>query len=484
MSVAPGQPQRGSFGVVSAPRIGEKQRRSLVDEGQLTQKIREGLEADDFIVYGKASVEKYDEDHPPQKLEMSAFSDQMGPFLENGLISRRHKDIKVGEPLEEYTLEEATEVVVGDEVLEFDAGDTLTTGIEDDELWIVANLYNDSELARETRVGAMSGDLNGFSVTVFCKEWEETPKGQRVTDLDWHSVTIGGDEQIKNPDSRFGVAEFKGMFDAMSGPPGVTSKQAERAAVEVLRELPTNMSDTDSKGFWDRVSEIASQKSEEANGDGGGAPPEETKSEGDADAEEKAEGDEVEEKEGPPGTPEDLEEYDEEKDKSDADAVLEKVRAELGEEDARVLEKEMAGDEPPIEELEDEEPGDELKADPEAIGKALQEQGFVTEDRLEEKLESAMSDALTADDLSAKLDEAVPDDVATKSEVEEVMKAAEEVITETLPEAQKAAAEDAAEQTAEKMATGGTPDPAGGSEADEQDYMATIQSKFGSTGDA
>lgn len=486
MSVGATSGASGSFGIVGRPQLGTTKERSLVDEDRLTEEMKEALEADTFIIYGKASVEQYDEDDPPQKIEMKAFEERLGSFLDGGIISRRHKDIPVGEPLESYTLDEPTEVVVGDEVLEFGPGDTLETGVHDDELWIVADLRNDSEIARETRLGAMTGDLTGFSVTVFCKEWEETTKGQRVTSIDWHSTTIGGDEHIKNKDSRFGVAEFKALFGDKF--PGLTGKQAERAAIEILRELPTNMSaetgDTDEKGFWDRVQDIASQKAEEADSD------EEDPETGKADEEqndapEDEKGDETE-------TPADEKgETDGDLKAADADAVLEQVKNELGEEQAEVLKNEM--EKPPEveagavdDEEEDEEENSEaeegeLKA--EQVAEAMKSAGFVTEETLEEK----MADTITTDEfgemVGEKLDERLPEgEVASKSEVEEVMKAAEDVLTDVLPEAQQKAAEDAAEQTAEKMATGETPDPSGGSAQDETDYQSEIQQRFGSQG--
>lgn len=491
MSVGNPPAPRGDFAVVGGPSLGEKQRRELVDEDRLTEEMREGLEADDFIIYGKASVEQYDDDEPSQKLNMETFGREMDSFFENGIISRRHKDIPVGEPLREWTLEDDTEMVVGDEVLEFGAGDTLETGIADDELWIVARVYNDSELAKDTRVGAMTGELNGFSVTVFVKEWEETAKGQNVTDLDWHSVTIGADDQIKNSDSRFGVAEFK-MFERMASMDGVTSKQAERAAVEILDELPTNMSTSgdSNKGFWERVREKAAQKAEDEEQDGpedskAEDGPEDSKAGGDPEdgpEDEKADGD------GSGDDPED--EKGDYGDGGDVETVLKKVEEDIGEEEAQMLQQQMEGPpgvpggegaEPPAEEEEERPPAEgELKAD--ELAAKLSEAGFVTEDRLAEKLDERLEGVMTSDDVAEKLDERLPDDVASKADVKEVMETAEDVITDVVPTAQKAAAEDAAEETAEKMATGSTPDPSAGTANDERDYMDEIKSRFGSNG--
>jgi len=455
MSVGASNGSRGSFGVVGGPGTDKTRTRSLVDDDQLGEGLKQALEADTFIIYGKASVEQYDDDSPSQKILMEAFEDEMGSFLEDGIISRRHKDIPVGEPLGSYTLEEDAEVVVADEVLEFEAGDTLETGVQDDEVWIVADIFNDSEIARETRVGAATGDLTGFSVTVFCKEWTETGRGQEVNDIDWHSTTIGGDEHIKNGDSRFGVAEFKAAFGGSVSP--------THAAVRILSELPTDMSSTeaDTKGFWDRVKEVADQKSEEADGE---------QSKGEME-------------EGGDGYDED--EYEE---KSDVDAVLEQVKNELGEDQHEVLAKAMhtpdeyGGDE----EMDSEAQEGELKS-AEDLAEKLEGMGFqrgadgksdsVAErlDSLEEKLgQKADADGVAetaAEAAAEKMAERLPDSsLATEDDIEAVIKSAEEAIEESIPAA--------AEGVAEKMTTGKTPSPSSGSGNDQTDYRAEIQSRF------
>lgn len=482
MSVGTNRRRGGSFGAISGPEVGTERSRQLVDDDELTGEMLDAMEADDFIIYGRASVEKYDDDDPPQKLEMEAFADEVDGFFENGIISRRHKDIPVGEPLREWTLDEPTTVTVGDEEIDFEAGDTLKTGFQGGELWIVANIGNDSELARETRYGAMTGDLDGFSVTVFVKQWEETEKGQRVTDLDWHSVTIGDDDLIKNDDSQFGVADFK-MFELAAG---ASTPKAAGAVQEILGDLPPNM--TDKKGFWARVREKAARKEQEAGGD----PPEDTK-QGDASGADAADEKEYSE-----------DEYDEKGDNYDDDdgdygeggggatmmsedaaAVVEKVRDEMGDEDADVLEQEMSRG-GPEEGHEDDYAGEgeELKAGD--VADKLSDE-FVSKSEIEDlksdiaDLKQSLDEGPTAADVKSELDERLPDgDVATKSEVEDVVNTAEEVITETLPEAQKAAAADAAEETAEKMATGSTPDPSTGPANDEADYREQITSQFGS----
>mgnify|MGYP006896933999 CR=1 FL=1 len=470
-----------------------------MDESDLSAEEREALEADDFVIYGRASVEEYDEDNPPQKIVMEAFADEIDQYVENGIISRRHKDIPVGEPIGSYTLEDDREVAVDDELLTFDAGDTLETGIRDGEVWIVANLRNDSEIARETRLGAMTGDLTGFSVTVFTKGWEQTDEGERVTDIDWHSTTIGGDQHIKNPDSRFGVAEYKAVFSDHPNPAD--------AAAEVLEQLPDNMSsNTDEKGFWDRVRTIADQKSEAA-GDG---PP---------DGEEDSKADTPSDH-GPPGSEESPGEHGASDDEEtpgdhgvDAEAVLKQVEENMGEEHAAALKEQMyqrgtEGEEADMNgdyadmngdyEEDDDDDGDDDDDDDDddaagepnseaemgelkAVADKMEEMGFVRGDPEELKASTDPSDVVSSDafaqKVAEKLEERLPDgEVATKSDLDGVIEAAEEAVNEVVPEAQKAAVEG----TAEKMVTGSTDSPAAGSDADTRDYKSDIQERFAS----
>lgn len=188
-----------------------------IDLESLPEGYREAVEADDFIVYGKASVEQYDrgnpdEGQPPQKLEMDALVDALSQYLDapsNGAISFGHDDVIVGRVIQEYTFDEAREFEVGNETFQVDAGETVSTHVENDEFWIVANIGNATYIERKVRILSLAGVLNGFSVTVVPRDWAETDAGQRVTALDWHSVTVGTDEQILNPDAEYGVAAFK-----------------------------------------------------------------------------------------------------------------------------------------------------------------------------------------------------------------------------------------------------------------------------------
>jgi hypothetical protein len=178
---------------------------------------QEALEADDFILYGKASIEQYDIEN--QRITTGALSAALDRFFESedapGIISRGHADVPVGTPVREHELADETTLIIDDERYQFEAGDTLRSEVKDadddglPELWLVSRLANDSEIARETRLRTLAGDLNGYSVTVTPRDTEQTPAGEDVTAVDLHAVTIGTDEQIKNKGSEFDVAEFK-----------------------------------------------------------------------------------------------------------------------------------------------------------------------------------------------------------------------------------------------------------------------------------
>lgn len=197
------------------------------------------LEAERFIVYGKASIEQYDVDDPPQKIRMDAIEEKLPQFFANGgLISRRHKDVVVGEALREHELDEPTTIKLEDETLQFDAGDKLKTEVKGDTLWLAANIFSDrndvrgSLLSDATRLGAYHGKLDGFSITVFTRDYDPTQKGQDVSGVDLFSVTIGDDGLVKNRGSEFDVATFK-----MFGPDGLKTKVNQYMSNRVFNHL-------------------------------------------------------------------------------------------------------------------------------------------------------------------------------------------------------------------------------------------------------
>jgi len=243
---------------------------SKLNVDELPDEVRDAVEADDFILYGKASIEQYDRDDVPTKLNMDAMEDALDRFFASddapGIISLAHQDIPVGRPVREYELDKDTVVELPNgEQYEFEAGETLRSEVRDDvdgdgrpEFWLVANLANDSDIARRTRLRALNGDLDGYSVTIKRNDDEVTEGGREAHELDLHAVTLGSDEQIKNPGSTFDVAEFKAAM------PGVeTADEAINAMADVIR----NMTDEDNDSIGDQLRDKlgVGQKSEDGD---------------------------------------------------------------------------------------------------------------------------------------------------------------------------------------------------------------------------
>lgn len=193
------------------------------------EEFADAIEADDFLIYGKASIEQHDVEG--QRISVKALENALDRFFDSqdapGIISRGHADVPVGMPVREHTLESDTTLVIDGETYEFDAGETIRTEPKDadgdqlPELWLVSRLANDSDIARETRYKALLGELNGYSVTVkpHSDARRRTDDGEDILSVDLHAVTVGTDEAIRNKGSEFDVAEFKALAGTVGGAP-------------------------------------------------------------------------------------------------------------------------------------------------------------------------------------------------------------------------------------------------------------------------
>ena len=476
-------------------------RRELVDVEQLDQESRDALEADDFVIFGRASVEMFDEDEPSQMLTMEALAKALPQLYEDGIISRRHKDIPVGEVTPEHELEEPTDVQVGENTLTFEAGDRLETQVveegearpgdgggsaSEDEFWIVARLKNGSEIAKETRLRALAGDLDGFSVTIYAKEWEETERGQVVTELDWHAVTIGEEHKIKNKESRFGVAEFKARFeDALTGVlpgSGDAGGSASSLAEQVHTKANTTMSDHFNGQLFTKAgsdlgfdeSRLAAaadlmQKSDPSD-DGFREKADEIAEQHEVDVDSLV------------ATAKAMSGEESAKASDDLEAILSQVEEQINPEARAALEMAMGGSAPDDDEgdagadAEEAQEG-EMKGDgegPPGEGEEEEEEeeegeksggdelpdGAVTKEELDQRLTELQEETVSKEDLES-----------VKSDLEEASKSA---ISEALP--------GIVEDVGEKMATGETTSPAGGSTADSVDYSEDIAGAFSPSG--
>lgn len=215
---------RGAVGATRSvdPRTITEADTNKVDLDALDGDLREAVEADDFYIYGKASIEQWDDDDPPTYIQMDALETALDRFFTSetapGIISRHHQDIPVGVPVESFEFSKPTTLEIDGETYQFSEGETARSHVEDadgdgrPELWLAANISNDNEMAKKTRILAAQNDLTGFSVTVHRNDDEVTSEGRYVTECDLHAVTIGTDEQIKNPGSEFDVASIGGKL--------------------------------------------------------------------------------------------------------------------------------------------------------------------------------------------------------------------------------------------------------------------------------
>lgn len=213
------------FDVVGGPAAAVAQRSAdEFDPDDPPDEYADAIEADDFVIYGKASIQQTDD--MGTRISVRALEDALDRFFDSqdapGIISRGHADVVVGMPVREHTLESDTTLVIDGETYDFDAGETIRTEAKDadgddvPELWLASRLANDSDIARETRYKALTGELNGYSVTVKPKDGatERTGDGEDILAVDLHAVTVGTDDQILNQGSEFDVAEFRALFDA------------------------------------------------------------------------------------------------------------------------------------------------------------------------------------------------------------------------------------------------------------------------------
>lgn len=425
-----------------------------VAETNLSAVEKEVVQAEDFVVYGRASVEAYDDDTISQKIEMEAFEEQLEQFFaQGGNISYKHKDVIVGEALEQYTLDSPVSVAVGDEEMSFDAGDTLETKVEDDTLWLVAHIYGESETAGTdaslmTRLGAYRGELDGFSVTIKNKAYRNTQKGQVIEEIDFHSVTVGTGEQIKNPDSLFGVAEFKLLQrfnDALSIDTNnmelnilkaLRSKSTEAMTEEVISHAITETNDlqksaeelTDGDGVEevhskaterlgsyqekaeDREDLVAmlAEMTELGEDEINTALNEMLETEGDYSDDEEMDADEEDE------DMEEEAETDTEEKQDDFDQAVQMIADEMGVEVSRVMDHlSEASDE--AEEMEDEEEDDDMEEEAdtseESETEPETEEKHLTEDEVENLVDEKMEEAV--DSIGSQIDE-MEEEVAVK----------------------------------------------------------------------
>lgn len=226
---------------------------SHLDADNPPEEFADALAADSFVLYGKASIQKFDrggeKSDTREVLDLSTenVDNALARFFDSkkapGIISIGHDDIPVGRPLREYTLDEATTIEVGGDVFEFDAGETLSTHVEDGdsdgrpELWMLADLANETPLHRKVRLAALLGELDGFSVTFGRNETDREGHGRKVTQWDLYSVTLAPSDMVAVEGAEFDLAAFKALFDGPPDPAEQTIAEAEAELRETIADL-------------------------------------------------------------------------------------------------------------------------------------------------------------------------------------------------------------------------------------------------------
>ncbi|UIO98890.1 hypothetical protein Hbl1158_10125 [Halobaculum sp. CBA1158] len=430
------------FGVVSpGPTAGHKEDNTLSPEA-LPEQFRDALEADDFVIYGKASIEQHDIDDVPTLIEMDALEGALDRYFESesapGVISVGHRDIIVGRPLRSYELTEERTVVVGDETYEFEAGDELTAHVEDadddgrPELWLPAQIDGETEFGKRMRIQALTGELDGYSVTVRRNKAEGSEEGRRITECDLHAVTLGTAETIKNPGSEFGVAEIKAALGL--GPEESTAPDDASFASELVEGLEERTMGI----FDDLLGKELEQKGKELQ------------EEADTDTDAPSDNDDPAEiKDGAGDDPDEDEPAEEKMDaEAVATAMAEMMDISVDEAMAMLQEGETPDD--------DDDPDDDDPEDGEMKGTDEPETTGLSEEDIEAKLDE--KGVVTEDELDAKLDE----------QAEEFKSVLGDFV------------DDVSETVESKLETGQTPSPSGDGGNSLSDQISESRERQGS----
>jgi len=495
----------GSFSPVNA---GPVRTDAQYDLENLTEEEREVVTADEFIVFGKASIEQWNDPAPGEDhlyIEMDALEERLDQLLALTNLSRRHDDVKVGEFREEHTLDEPTTIHLdNDETLRFDAGETLETQViregeplpdgsgqaDEDALWIVANVFGrysedhpeGSVLAQETRLGAYYGHLDGFSVTVLTREYDRTEKGKVAREVDFMAVTIGEDELIKNKGSHFGVAEFQALFGSSapeaddagttSWRPATGSQTAEDLG-GVLRDKLTmsifsHIFSQSKDGLVAETIQVA-QQSEQSLPD---AAAEVVGDDGDADhiaqqAEERLE--EIGER---------LDQEEMDRDDLAAEVAdelgmdVEEIHALFNELEAAVAAEEGDGEgDEPDEPDDDDEPDQQAGLDEDDVRDLVQQEvSGAVGDAVEEHLGDVETQSKDTGDAGGDAG-GTDAEYVTKEEFDERVGE----LSQQLDNAVENIGETVADSVAQQMQTGDTPDPEGGSATEEADIKQDVE---------
>lgn len=147
------------------------------------------ISKNDFLIYGPASVEIIDNEN--DLIDMEAFKKALPELLKRRTLSLDHKDIVVGEILDEYSLE----------------GKIYKTGVENDKFMVLARVFDDIEIAKNVREGIIKGEFKSYSISgQALKQHEVCEQGvchNHISDINLSAVTICS--RGMNPGAKFEV---------------------------------------------------------------------------------------------------------------------------------------------------------------------------------------------------------------------------------------------------------------------------------------
>ena len=181
-----------------------------------------------FIIYGPASVEVRDREG--DKIRAAALQVALPQLLKRGRFSRNHEDILVGEILPEFESE----------------GKIYKTGVIDDKLMVVGEIWGDTRAGRETQQGIIDKKLRSYSISGEAldvqKVCDTSGCYRDISKLDLHAVTIC--ENGMNQAAHFSVIQKGDILEYEYLTIATPKNNVEAASVKKSEEVLNNMTET------------------------------------------------------------------------------------------------------------------------------------------------------------------------------------------------------------------------------------------------
>jgi len=176
-----------------------------------------------FIIYGPASVEVRDREG--DKIRAAALQVALPQLLKRGRFSRNHEDILVGEILSSFESE----------------GKIYKTGVIDDKLMVVGEIWGDTRAGRETQQGIIDKKLRSYSISGEALDVQKVCDSsgcyRDISKLDLHAVTIC--ENGMNQAAHFSVIQKGDILEyeylTIATPKNNVNEEASAIAEEVLK---------------------------------------------------------------------------------------------------------------------------------------------------------------------------------------------------------------------------------------------------------